>query len=533
MKNNILNIFIFVLIIALVSGCDKSFSPALREADRLLSIDVKRGEDMLDSICQVEKNMSSADKKYCELLRLKATDKSYRPIDKQKDHVDSLVSYFKQAGDDDLLAESYFYAGRVYYEIGDKPESLKYYQKASEKVGKDNYALQGDIYCQMANVYKYKNLNQEALEALFLAYKADSLSGNARNVLYDIRDIGEEYIEKGCFSVAENYMQTGVRRAGALKDTFMMCCFHHELANICVKTQKWDAALSHVQSYIRFLADIPDKTGMSVTALKVFTHFKIKEQADSFRTLLNKEGNVFGKRYAVENRMLVIAGELNNKEFYSLFRTYKYYTDSIIKESNASAVKNAEQSYNYELKEKENERLHAYNIVQFIGLIMLTTIVGLIILYFHMKRKSLQQKAKILEFKIEKYETLREKTEAKTANELTKNHTIITDSNILKIIKTEIDTKRYKLSDAYWQQLRELINLAYPSFDKNLYSFLEVSHHEYKICLLVKIGISPSNIAHFMNVTKEAITASRRRMYMKSFHRKGSPSDWDDIINSL
>lgn len=184
---------IITLLLALFAGCKQSFSPALRKADQVLSADTEKGSEMLDSICQAEPNMSVANQKYCQLLRLKASDKAYRPITNQKLLIDSLVSYFEHAGEDNLLAEAYFYAGRVYYEIGDKPEALKFYQKASEKVAKDNYALQGDIYCQMANVYSYTDLSKEALAVLHLAYKADSLSGNTRNMLYDIRDIGEAY----------------------------------------------------------------------------------------------------------------------------------------------------------------------------------------------------------------------------------------------------------------------------------------------------------------------------------------------------
>lgn len=48
-----------------------------------------------------------------------------------------------------------------------------------------------------------------------------------------------------------------------------------------------------------------------------------------------------------------------------------------------------------------------------------------------------------------------------------------------------------------------------------------------------QLGISPSNMARILNVTKEAITASRRRMYNKVFKTKGSPQDWDKLILSL
>lgn len=344
---------IIALLLALFAGCKQSFSPTLQKADQVLSTDTEKGSKMLDSICQAEPNMSTADKKYYQLLKLKASDKDYQPITNQKLLIDSLVSYFEHAGEDNLLAEAYFYAGRVYYEIGDKPEALKFYQKASEKVAKDNYALQGDIYCQMANVYRYTDLNKEALAAQRLAYQADSLSGNIRNMLYDIRDMGETYNSSNNLVYAKSYMQKGIILAKKQQDTLMTKCFHHGLACICIRTGNWNDALAHVKSYIRNMADIPDKTGMLVTAIKVYSHFKKQPLADSCKKVLYKEGNIFGKQFAIENELLSQAHSSNNQNLNSLIHAYKYHTDSIIKENNANATKKAEQLYNYELKEKK------------------------------------------------------------------------------------------------------------------------------------------------------------------------------------
>ena len=524
---------IITLLLALFAGCKQSFSPALRKADQVLSADTEKGSEMLDSICRAEPNMSVANQKYCQLLRLKASDKAYCPITNQKLLIDSLVSYFEHAGEDNLLAEAYFYAGRVYYEIGDKPEALKFYQKASEKVAKDNYALQGDIYCQMANVYRYTDLSKEALAVLHLAYKADSLSGNTRNMLYDIRDIGEAYNSGNNLVSAKSYMQKGIILATALQDTFMVKCFHHGLAYICIRTGNWNDALSHVKSYIHDMTEIPDKTGMLVTAIKVYSHFKNQPLVDSCQKVLYKEGNLFGRKFALENELLSYTNSSNNQKLSSLIRAYKYQTDSIIKENNADAIKKAEQLYNYELKEKENEYLHSYNTIQSVALAMTVIIAFLAILYFYMKKKNIQQKEKILQLKLDKYENLKAKAEIKPEAELSHEHQSIIESEIFKIIMAEIDKEHYRLSEKHWDELKQIVNHTYPNFDKNLYSFLEASPQEYRICLLVKIGISPTNIAHFMNVTKEAITASRRRMYTKAFNKKGKPSDWDKIIISL
>lgn len=519
--------------LVLLCGCQESFSLSLRAIDKILSSDYERGEAMLDSVQQANPTMSFANQKYEQLLRLKADDKAYRPIKHQQAHVDSLVSYFQQANDKDLLAEAYFYAGRVYYEIGDKPEALKFYQKASENVAKDNYALQGDIYCQMANVYRYADLNQEALSALHLAWKADSLSGNTRNMLYDLRDIGEVYYLNNQISNAEAYFRKGLKIAYSTKENKMLKEFHHQLACIYIEKGKWKEALNHVELYINHMEDIPDKSGMLVTALTVYSQLKDSSKIVFCQENILKYGNVFAKQNTIGNIILARSKALKEKEIANLITNYKEYTDSIIKENNATAIKKAEQLYNYELKENENKYLRSINLTEMVGLIMVIAIAILIVFYLKLKNISTYQQQKILELKLDKYKNLQRKEEKKATDKIEKETNSIKCSDIYKYIKVSIGNNKYKLSEEKWEELRKLVNAVYWDFDKNLNAFYDVNLQEYRICLLIKIGISPTNIAHFMNLSKEAITASRRRMYMKAFQSKGTPSDWDNIIRTL
>lgn len=82
----------------------------------------------------------------------------------------------------------------------------------------------------MANVYRYTDLNKEALAALRLAYQADSLSGNIRNMLYDIRDMGEVYLGQNNILKAQKNFSLGVEKAKKNKDTLLLLLFHHGLA---------------------------------------------------------------------------------------------------------------------------------------------------------------------------------------------------------------------------------------------------------------------------------------------------------------
>lgn len=521
------------IILLAICSCKKNFSPELRECDQLLSTNYKQGEAMLDSLHNTNKQMSTANKKYEQLLRLKATDKAYRPINKQKHHIDDLVSYFQHAGDNNLLAEAYYYAGRVYYEIGDKPQSLEFYQKAKDNVAKDNYALQGDIYSQMANVYSYKELNDEALKALHHASITDSLSGNLKNMLFDIKDIGEIYCDENKISKAKDYYLKGLKISESSKDSFMTKCFHHKLASIYAKEGKWDKAQYHVTQYIFNLHNIADRSGMLVTALKVFTHKRNNNMADSCQKEIMKVGNVFAKHCAIENTLNQKASQLKNAELVSYLKQYETYTDSVIKEYNATAVKRVEQEYNYNLQEQENQHLRLKDKITSISIILLIIVALLVIVYFTMKVKNIRQQKKILELKLDKYRELRRKNKEKSNKEHTIAESNIKDSPIYQFIKQSIENQEFRLSKEHWDELSKLVNGTYTGFDKNLNTFLEVNSQEYKICLLIKIGITPTNIARFLNLTKEAITASRRRMYTKAFHKKGTPSDWDKIIISL
>ena len=536
MKDNFKSYYIGIVItlcLLLSTSCRESFSPALRDADKELFTDRKKGEATLDSICKAIPDMSTANQKYYQLLRLKADDKAYRPITDKKGRIDSLVSYFKHAGDDDLLAEAYFYAGRVYYEIGDKPESLKYYQKASEKVTKGNYALQGDIYCQMANVYSYTGLNKESLEALEHAYRADSLSGNIRNMLYDLRDIGENYYVCDNYNRSETLFTKGLEIAKRLNDSLMLGNFHHELANIYESKGQLGKAIFHINQYISHIQDYPDKSGMLVTALEAFTAKGDKSAIERCQELLLKEGNIFSKQDAIENILKTSTYALKDSIFMSQLSMYIQYTDSVIKESHADAIKNAEESYNYKLKEKENKYLQASNFVKSIGIAIAAILILFCYIYFHLKISNIKQKQKILELKVDKYKLLKEKKESKTLDKQEKEEKEIRESHIYNLLMTAIENQTFHLTEEDWKDIKEIINQTYGNFDSNLRGFLDVTLQEYKICLLLKMGISPTNIAHFVNLTIEAITASRRRMYTKAFNKKGKPSDWDKIIKSL
>lgn len=532
MRNLTINKIVSIAIITILTlvSCSKSFSPSLKEADKILFTNHQKGEILLDSICQATPNMSTADKMYYQLLKLKAADKAFRPINNQQKQIDSLVSYFQHSSDNDILAEAYFYAGRVYYEMGDKPKALKFFQKAHENVAKNNHALLGDIYCQMANVYKYTDLDKEALNALKRAYQADSLSQHSHNMLYDLRDIGEIYYDLKDMNLATKYFLKGLNMSKALKDSFMIRSFHHELAVLCVERKEWGKALAHVEQYIHHIDNFPNNSGMVLTALKVYKNNGNKESFEECVRRIMASDNIFVKQEVYEDKLL--SQTANNSQLTAELRTYIQYTDSVIDANDAEAVKKVEELYNYNLKEQENEKLKTTNRYRLATIIIIATLLIVVLLISYLITLNARQTKKLMKFKLDKYKSL---ALAHNEHKKTQQEEIqsIHNNDIYKFIVANANAKTYKLSTQDWEELKRAIDSAYPYFNERLKELCSINEQDFKMCLLLKIGIRPIDIAGFTNRSKEAITSARRRLYEKAFHVKGTPQNWDNTIRSL
>ena len=82
-------------------------------------------------------------------------------------------------------------------------------------------------------------------------------------------------------------------------------------------------------------------------------------------------------------------------------------------------------------------------------------------------------------------------------------------------------------------ELEQRLKPLYPNFATRLYSLYNMSVHEYQVCLLLKINISPSQIASALCREVSSISSTRSRLYSKVFGKKGSSKEWDAFIATL
>ncbi len=230
--------------------------------------------------------------------------------------------------------------------------------------------------------------------------------------------------------------------------------------------------------------------------------------------------------------------------------------------------------YNYKLREKENLMLKAENankkLILTIVISVSFIIFVILITYVYRNRQKLerlgrlrkqlyeqseeyvrQNKEKIQELEQELKRTsdenmlLIERIEQQRAdlilanqtamrkqarNESSKNRIAATD--IYKTIQDHIKKDKV-ITPKEWETLDRTVNQEVNDFKDNLYSYHRISQHEYHICMLIRLALSPTEMATLLGCTTSAISKARRRLQEKFFSDNGTAKDFDNFINSL
>lgn len=83
------------------------------------------------------------------------------------------------------------------------------------------------------------------------------------------------------------------------------------------------------------------------------------------------------------------------------------------------------------------------------------------------------------------------------------------------------------------QEIEQQLKPVCPGFANQLLGLCRMSELEYHVCLLIRLQVSPSEMATVLSKDASTISTVRSRLYQKVFKRKGSSKDWDDFVRSL
>lgn len=561
---------------------NKPYPQSLRVADSLIHNNPDSAVILLEELKRSMAFEPQATQMYYQLQTIKAKDKAY--ITHTSDSlIKTVVKYYEERKDRERLPETYYYAGRVYRDLGDAPQALEYFFKAIESTKeRTKYKLISRIYSQTGMLYLYQDTYDQALKVFRKAYQYCLLDKDSIGMVYSLRDIGRTFTTLNCPDSALYYYKGALKYAEQIHNNHLIGVVQGELSGLYIQLEMYPEAFAAIQcsnKYIKghniapfyaILADYYYYTNQLDSATFYYT------QTASFDDLYQKQGSYKGLGNIARKK-----GQY--KEAMEYFDKYLIYTDSIKDITNTETIRKMQSLYNYQLKEKENSKLQRqaanYKLWNILLIFSLLSLVFLFIAYHQFRKKKEQQRLvkqerikqiqkdryaqsntyleknkeqiKVLELSLHKAEIEKDQLRQdllkaqkslieKTNEQITATQRVqkqselaLKHSDIYKKFHFAVQGSDEKIGNDDWKELMCAVDEAYNQFTTRLLELYPMKTIEIQVCVLIKIGLSPAQIAFITIRSRQAISSIRKRLYSKVMGKDGTPEQWDNFISTF
>lgn len=449
----------------------------------------------------------------------------YRNIDTAR----RLVDYYEEHGDKQKLLRSYIIAGNIYANCSDGPKALGYFYKAEDMLADSKEPeLRNKLNSKIAKLQLRHNMPEAARahtrkvidycrqqrDTIGLIEALIDLSASNQNS----HDGGLEYLQTAYdLAVKANHLDLQNETRLALAKTY-------------VESQHYHAAKPLI---LPLANQFPQTECHKANSLlcQIYYYIGKPDSALYYGEKVMKNGNSVSKRDVHEILAHICIQRGLKTEAEKHLSHYIELNNELNQIANSEAIAQADAFYHNQKKEKENEKLMAdnarkhYTII--IGIALLVVLTSLFATYIQRHRRYQE----LMELRIEHLEQLKRDYAKADAEELRQAIQTIESTPIWQRLATLPESKHPSEED--WQELIKAINQTYRDFTTKLIRLSHPSTHEYHVCLLLKAGFEPVRIAALTLRSKAAISTVRSRLYEKTFGKKGSAKDWDEVIRTL
>lgn len=570
-------LFFPLLLLAFVScGKRNDGLPALQRVALLTNTQPDSAMALLDSLRDSIFLQPRSVRMYYDLLTVKARDKAY--IRHTSDSlIRSVLRYYERQDDKKHLPETYYYAGRVYSDLGDAPQALNYFIRASETADGKDYGLLSRIYSQIGTLYLYQDVYDKALPVFRKCYQYNLLEGDSAGMVYAIRNMGRTYRTLDQVDSALHYYKEADSLAIKLGSNLLRMRVNGEFSAYYTQLGMYKEAYKCLQwAFLQFNSD--DRAPAYSTVAHYYLNINQLDSALIYFTKLLKMDDYLYLQSAYKGLGEIATKRGNYAEACSYWALYEMYRDSVQSITQTETVRKINALYNYQLREEENNRLQMQNRQQKNYIVWITaSMVVVVALFFayrqNRKRKEegrINQLQKLKALEGQKYRQSQEFIEenkkriAELEKELQASKIVQNQpqQELLHARKQSLEkdneqveayrrleaeaVKALETSDIFrkchevdgnlsaedWQTLTAAIDFTYSQFTHRLKDLYPVSEVELQVCLLLKIGISSTRIAQLVLRSKQAVTSIRKRLYKKVLGQEGTPDEWDKFIRN-
>lgn len=542
----------------------------------------------MDSLYSISKDeLSKEDKVYYDFLSVKLADKAI--IHHTSDSVIlPVIDYYSSHEPKERYAEALYYGGRVYHDIGDFPSAIKYYGNALIHVegNKESLKLKGNIVSQMAGLFNSMRLFNEARRYIKMSLDIDRELNDTLNLMYDLEVLGANYIKVKKYDEAEKTFRRAIRIADrkAPLEAMMDSVY---LASIKNYKKEHDSAINLIRGIpwrVNTILDDDQKQFVYSNASDIYRCEGMPDSAYKYALELVKikDAKNLKKGYAI-----LLSDELKDLVPDDSIRAYvRHYKNAVESYMNSRGDANAliqNTQYNYSIVERDKQKaLEKKRVIErwlaLSVIVLLLAIIGVI--YYRDKSNRTLIK---LRSALDSSRELRKQLEAGDAkgkdsgaeSELTAEVTPevmaevvpeVTAEDLRRQLIVELtavcDSKKKRLplspeignSRAYaelqeyikekrvipdtsplWSELHSVIIEASPNFDRRLQLLApgKIKTDAYRIMLLIKCGVTPTQLCVLIGRAKGTLSTRRRILGLKFTDSEISPTMFDNLIYAL
>lgn len=520
--HSLYSIISLLILLLACSGCSDSLVEAkLNQAEAVIQEKPAEALAVLKSIDVSQLHSSSLEARYA-LLYSKARYKNYD--DAPNDSLISIaVDYYEKNGEEDEKFYAYLYQGIIRSALGNKKQASHSLFRAlynSESVD-DHYSM-GQLYMYLSALYSGLN-NIEALRYSRLAAKEYDAAGLTLYYLNAKTNEATARLRLFDFEGTEALIDSIHSLAFELNDTIAICDIMSLEAKYAMARDSFELA---TQIYRKLQNDYAYE--LSAQDMGYLSLLHINRSQESAQEWMN----------ASHQSLVTLKDSL---EYYTnmsiYFRTLQDDTNAICYKDSVLALfeklyLNEQQHAEYaercdylELKEQQE----AYRNRMTIGYLAAGLCIFVLVIFL---LASILKKNKVLaEMQREMIKNL-ELELAFHSKERTDALSILKSEVFAKFLNLRLEEKTGLSHDEQRYIHHQFINHL-PEFHSALERIVKLSETELMVCYLIKLGLSPNEIAMLCNKTAQAISQIRSRLYTKAFRKKGKPSDWDTFINSI
>ena len=580
MKEKVIFLLLIIMILTSCAG-NRKYDDLMQRADSIMNVNddsAKVAIRMLDGIKSQLPEFSQSQKMRYELLRHKAMNKAC--ITFTSDSVmKKVVDYYDNHGSANERMLANYVLGCVYRDMYEAPMALEYYNKATEQADTTaadcDYGTLYRVYSQMGFLFSKQYLPYQLLDAFGKAVKYAYLAKDTLNAIinYQNRENAYSYLGNKDSVIAINlhaatmFKQIGNNYAAAIA---FGCNY-----NYYVEKEDTLNALKTFKAYFStgYEGNSEYEDSKAYVLCQKGTYYMFTAQLDFAYNNLQQSLRLcksYSIKAATTKALAQYYAKVNQPAMAMKYALQSSeYNDSDLIEARKTQLQQVQAMYDYSRNQEVAKRAEqkAKRSMQMNYMIVLACIMLFLLLsYIYRKQLALKkkkiavskllyedsllklkrlqdEKAKLVsenDNKLVQIITEKEKTINKLKaeiNDIQEKYSLssmsdvelaLMDSSIYKKIKfIEVHPKK-NMSEEDWKELADTVEELIPNFIPMLKN--RVSDRDYRICLLIRLGIPASLMARLLNLSDAAISKSRKTMLKKLCGKVGKPKEFDEYV---